>query len=63
MTLLCVSVRGRPIINNLELRRLLDDVTVDGLWDSVRDDLLHKPTYAYRRPLASSLSAATSPNL
>jgi CRISPR/Cas system-associated exonuclease Cas4 (RecB family) len=32
----------------IEEEELLSDVTVEGLWDSARGDLLHKLTYAYR---------------
>lgn len=32
----------------IEEEELLNDVTVEGLWDSARGDLLHKLTYAYR---------------
>jgi hypothetical protein len=32
----------------IEEEELLSDVTIDGLWDSARGELLHKLTYAYR---------------
>jgi CRISPR/Cas system-associated exonuclease Cas4 (RecB family) len=32
----------------IEEEELLGDVTIEGLWDSVRGDLLHKLTYAYK---------------
>jgi hypothetical protein len=45
-----IGCRRKNYYNSLEVEKeeLLNDTTVENMWDSVRGDLLHQITYAYK---------------